>query len=861
MANFQIQDAEGNNTTVTIPDFALDSTNQLMLANIKQLVKGSKDTIDSLKDVVDNAADAKNGDQKGRKKQEEATKKLTEETRKNRTSMSQNFKNMTTSIGKTAGGLFGTLTKGVIALGSVITGVATTRFVTLGQALTELTKQGLSQRDVTITTITSLNQLGFSTNEAVQAMLNSSRAFAVNTDAVLGGIRSLQSSSRYGQELGMTLNEVNELAINELSLRSRLMNLTGLTAVQQGAMNKNILKTATVQVEYSQALGVSTDTLRTFVSTLIEDNGYFAASMLRLSTEQREKTIAGVSQFASIIRATAGEAGGEITAAIIDAAQGGAIGFSDAAVDMIAVLPRLAGTFNDAIKDFDSGFGNAEQIALQLTDELANLSDSERERVFLLARAGDEQAKAMARAVLSAEQAATKLGNLGLNVDDAQKAMLAFTSVTQRFSGMFDGIITMVSVEFGKMIGEGKDLENTINSLNNATTLISQSFTKFVSALLKYIPGFTSKLEDGTEKVRKFSDVVDTVSSYITGVFDSLTKRLESGESPSDIIMSYLNPMLEKLSIWFDGFKETMKTKFNDTLDYIADAISEKMSSPDFWEPILKAIAVAIAGVFTLKNLMKLMKSGASVVGEKMQQGVDKVKGLFGRAPVGPPKPPTALSATANAASRVLTPIAAGMAVIDTIGSGATMMRDEDNKTRKEKGEAYGQMAGLVTGGIVGAFMGPAGAAVGATIGGSIGSFLGKMLGGFIAGDETTALESVLNTKAGPKTTAITGPGGTQSFTTSANDVTMSALNNIVTKLEDKSYKDAVNNDTGDDDLRSQIADFLTAHKDNLEKEGTLIQELRNQATSENPAMNGQAILDELKAIRKATKGTKEAVS
>ena len=376
MANFQIQDAEGNNTTVTIPDFALDSTNQLMLANIKQLVKGSKDTIDSLKDVVNNAADAKNGDQKGRKKQEEATKKLTEETRKNRTSMSQNFKNMTTSIGKTAGGLFGTLTKGVIALGSVITGVATTRFVTLGQALTELTKQGLSQRDVTITTITSLNQLGFSTNEAVQAMLNSSRAFAVNTDAVLGGISALQSSSRYGQELGMTLNEVNEVAINELNLRSRLMNMTGLTVAQQNVMNKNIARTAKVQVEYSQALGVSTDTIRTFVQTLIEDNGYFSASLLRLGAEQRESTVAGVEQFASIMRATGGEVGGEIAAAVLEAAQGGAIGFSDAAVDMIAVLPRLAGTFNTAIKEFDNGFSNGAQVAEQLTSELANLSDS-----------------------------------------------------------------------------------------------------------------------------------------------------------------------------------------------------------------------------------------------------------------------------------------------------------------------------------------------------------------------------------------------------------------------------------------------------------------------------------------------------
>lgn len=861
MANFQIQDAEGNNTTVTIPDFALDSTNQLMLANIKQLVKGNKATIDSLKDVVNNSSEANRGNKDANKKQADATKKLTEETRKNRTSMSQNFKNMTTSIGKTTGGLFGTLAKGVIALGSVITGVATTRFVTLGQALTELTKQGLSQRDVTITTITSLNQLGFSTNEAVQAMLNSSRAFAVNTDAVLGGISALQSSSRYGQELGMTLNEVNEVAINELNLRSRLMNMTGLTVAQQNVMNKNIARTAKVQVEYSQALGVSTDTIRTFVQTLIEDNGYFSASLLRLGADQRESTVAGVEQFASIMRATGGEVGGEIAAAVLEAAQGGAIGFSDAAVDMIAVLPRLAGTFNTAIKEFDDGFSNGAQVAEQLTSELANLSDSERERIFLLARSGDEQAKSLARAVVSAENAAKKMANLGLNIDDAQKAMLAFTSVTQRFSGMFDGIITLVSVEFGKLIGTGTELDETINSLNNATTLVSQSFTKFIRALLKYIPGFENAVDGAGDSAFKFSSVVDKVSSYVSGVFDSLTKRLNEGETPSEILMAYLKPMLDKLSEWFEGFKETMKTKFNDTLDYIGDAIAEKLSSPDFWEPVLKGIAIAIAGVFTLKNLMKLVKAGGTKVGETLQTGVNKVRSMFSNPFVGPKPPPSALSTATNAAARFVAPISGAIAAVDTIGSGATMMRDEDDRTRKDKGEAYGQMAGLVTGGIVGAFAGPAGAAVGATIGGSIGSFLGKMLGGFIAGDETSALESVLNTKEGDKVTGFSTPGGTQSYTTSASDVTMEAINNIVTKLEDKSYRDAVNNDTGDNDLKQQIANFLEVHGKNLEKEESLINKLTRESTSDEPAMNGQAILDELKLIRKATKGTKDAVS
>ena len=167
--------------------------------------------------------------------------------------MGQGFKNLTTGIGRGIGGTLATFAKGMIALGSVVTGVATARFVTLGGALTELTKVGLSQRDSTIQTITSLNLLGFSTNEAVQSMVNNSRAFATMGKSVSATVASVQQLTNYGLNLGTGLGDLNDIIIEELNTRARLTNVTSLSAKQQDRMNKNIAKTTQKQVEYAQA--------------------------------------------------------------------------------------------------------------------------------------------------------------------------------------------------------------------------------------------------------------------------------------------------------------------------------------------------------------------------------------------------------------------------------------------------------------------------------------------------------------------------------------------------------------------------------------------------------------------------------
>ena len=633
MANFTIQDKDGNSTTVTIPDFSLESTQALVLANIKQLVKGDKQVIDALNDMANNSKGANAGDKDAASKQQQSQKTLIEESKKNRTSMGQGFKNLTTGIGRGIGGTLATFAKGMIALGSVVTGVATARFVTLGGALTELTKVGLSQRDSTIQTITSLNLLGFSTNEAVQSMVNNSRAFATMGKSVSATVASVQQLTNYGLDLGTALGDLNDIIIEELNTRARLTNVTSLSAKQLERQTKNIAATTQKQVEYAQALGVSTDTIRTFVQTLIDDNGYFTASLLTMNKDAQESVITGTTMFASVLRASAGEVGGEIAAAVLEAAQGGAIGFSDAAVAMITVLPRLAGTMNSAINDFEDGFKNGEDIAKQFTTELANLSDSERDRIFLLARAGDEMAKSMAKAVVASENAAKKLENLGLNVDDAQKAMLAFASVTKRFKGMMDGIITIITVEFGKVMGSGEELEKTLKALNNATTLVARSFTGLVRAVIKSFDFFGKTSTAAGKEVKTFADAIKYYSSYITGYMDRITDRLNAGEKLGDIITTWWNQSKAKEKL--EEIIEWIKNKLKAATTYITDTVFVKitdmftkihniLTDKDTWTPIFKAMATAITGLFTWDNIQKMIFGTATPMKDVKDAIIDK---------------------------------------------------------------------------------------------------------------------------------------------------------------------------------------------------------------------------------------------
>ena len=139
--------------------------------------------------------------------------------------------------------------------------------------------------------------------------------------------------------------------------------------------------------QYSQALGESIDSLSTFADSITSNNGFLTASLLRFDDAVRNDMLNGVRNFAIAMRGLGGEGGGSIAEAVVEAMTGGAIGFSDMAVDMIAVLPRLGGTFNELIKDFQAGTLDGAQAAEAMAGELGNLTARERDRICL--RAGD----------------------------------------------------------------------------------------------------------------------------------------------------------------------------------------------------------------------------------------------------------------------------------------------------------------------------------------------------------------------------------------------------------------------------------------------------------------------------------------
>ena len=73
------------------------------------------------------------------------------------------------------------------------------------------------------------------------------------------------------------------------------------------------------QMAYATALGVSTEELRAFVDSLIQDNGLLTASLLQFSDTVRSDVVAGIETFAHGMAAMGGKAGQDIAAAFLEA--------------------------------------------------------------------------------------------------------------------------------------------------------------------------------------------------------------------------------------------------------------------------------------------------------------------------------------------------------------------------------------------------------------------------------------------------------------------------------------------------------------------------------------------------------------
>ena len=523
--NMAVKDIEftyGEGQTFSAPQWATESTLQKLVEAMGGSKAQRKQTANEIKSLTDLANEIKRGLKKNNKKAEETLEETTKKLNLSMEAFGGKLGGVGWLLDKLAGGA-------LLALTSVAT-LTTAKFMQLGNALNSLSQSGLALEGSTIQNIAALNQLGMGTEGATKLMIENAQAFRVlGQSATTDVISSFLDVTSQGNKLGMSLNDTISLIGDELTLRTQLFSLAKLDQSQQKAMMQGVAVLSKEQLTYSKALGVSTETQREFTQQVLGNNQMLMASFLRMPTETQAGLTTGLESFLSGMRAMGGEAGGEIAAAVLEAASMGAIGFSDAAFGFITVLPSMAENFQGVIRDFESGFFDGKQAAEALTNQLGNLSDGEKSRVFLIARTGDEQAKMMAKAIRQFEQASEAMKKQGTTLGAVQKGFNALNTIISKFKGILSTITNNFMTGFGEGIedltgfmegfsnrfqllflrffGLEKGIGSTSNAIQDFGKTIGQSLGDKIGKMLTYMEGFIKGL-DGLTFGEKIANII-----------------------------------------------------------------------------------------------------------------------------------------------------------------------------------------------------------------------------------------------------------------------------------------------------------------------------------------------------------------
>ncbi len=603
-----------NNEEAIIADFALDSTAQAMLVQLTALNKGIGSG--SLEKLVEYAKEAAKDSEKfqaqtleQQKELHKATEDLGKEFKKENAKPSGNApgaNNAPPSSGKVADaankaatsldgfnkgaamgekvfvGMYGAVTSLITGAAAAIVlygGMLVDSFVGLGNELNELTKVGGGFRD-------SLAQGGMSASDAM-AELSSMGIDAANTmknmsgimqtmnkKAFVGLVDSFMEATDSGIELGMSLDDSVERMGAELAKRQQMGVLDGMN---QARMQKQITRSIKTQQRYASVLGESVDSLVAFTDQLITQTPVLTSSLLRFDKELRGNVIAGITDFGSTMRAMGGEEGGQIAQAMTEAAASGAMGFSESMTGYVRALPSLAGPMNDYITQIKNGTlsqEEAEQMALDMTSQLGNLTAAEKQRVFLLDRAGDAQAGSMAKAIIQFEASEKKLKSISkdLTMEGVQKGTNRLTSIMKMLTGSFEAIKTNFLQGFGNIADGGADLSETFkkmktivsnsigkamegfglaggafDNLNSAGTSLGnqlgerlpkilEKFAEFVGKAIEALPGIWEGIKSFMSGVKTVFNILSTTVSiammplkFVSGVVQGVVGTLQFG--------------------------------------------------------------------------------------------------------------------------------------------------------------------------------------------------------------------------------------------------------------------------------------------------------------------------------------------
>lgn len=585
----EVDGSDGNQ--YTIPDFALEDTQEKILGIMKKTYKLSDQEIK-------NAQKALNAENKNSKEQIQALKDL-----------GADIKDAVDGKGTFFGGLkdstmgavsiIGTLTKGVGAAAGIMTtlgAAATAAAISLtkgfGDEVAGLAASGAAFGDLgesLNTTIPQLRTMGLTMGEAVNAVEN----FRVSM-TVLGAkgttdvIKSFQEITNMGSDYGRTISENIEFLAEEIQTRQMLGFFQRRTAEQEAESAKELMDS---QLAAAKLLGKSVDDIAQSVKQLFGRDD-FKASFARMGEDAAETLRKTFQQFEGA------ELGDDMMAGLAKAFTDPIMTQSEEARQSLSALRLIDPQAADEIQRNIQGFRDAtargdtdaaekfakeaERLTLQTTAQIANMSEQDKRRLELQGQSNAALAGTLANQNAIKEAFANYGKEQDITLNEAARTSTMFDNIITLLSNSFGALYTSVQAgiapalqAFTDAFGEASDPNSAIAKFQVRLGEISEK----ISASFNRIFGDSEKLGGEGGAIPLVNGLLDTLASVIESTADNILGFVDSlmaddGTSFMDKISKFVGDMIgDLLGIIGDQIRniDFMDLLFGDSKDEVVE--------------------------------------------------------------------------------------------------------------------------------------------------------------------------------------------------------------------------------------------------------------------------------------------------
>ena len=630
----------------------------------------------------------------------------------------------------------------------------------LGNGLKTLTDVGGAFGDVqrrgtvsTVDNIVALNQLGLTTEQAVNLLANFSKTSAVLGQSAIPRLnKQFLQLTNFGSDLGVALDDATQFFQEDLGfrtsilLRDRINQFETARASEQGIKNLRM---------FSTLLGRSGDELRNESRTVIDTNKAFQQLLVTLGPMGEEVVNATDSLFQGLKGANVPD---EVLQGILDVATIG----SEAASDFINALGPFAPELRDELTGLGMAIRNGsitmDSVQTRVLGVLNSVQSADTGNLKQLVASLPNDLQGVVQSLIGfsvdAENARNNFrgGEISGRFSDIQRALTNFENVLklgQGALGTFKNSLVLGAEQgltsFADALGSATDANSKLSQIaKRVGETLGGIFNRFINRIFgsDFANNFDSTLNSIINGLNKFGDMlINFVDDVLDGFFDK--------KGQFDLIQGLSNYLLEVLGIGLNLF-------FTALIDVLPSAIYALFTNLK----VIGALALAFGALLMGSAVISAIQTGLLAWWLGMTPGMLKMWGMLmakmgimsgGRGGGG---------FFGGGKGKFLRGAGIGSLVV----GGAMVAKDgfdivagtDGGATGENKGGVIGGLGGAGLGAAIGSFILPG---IGTMIGAGLGAIVGNMAGGTIGSNsdrKKEELKEAVTSQNQPANTSVT---------------------------------------------------------------------------------------------------------